>query len=72
MRTSVTDTDELPLLAPETPVAGPHVRRPFQDGRGVRQARRRARRMQRLYALGGLAVLAAFLAATVIVVDMVR
>jgi hypothetical protein len=72
MRTSVTDTDELPLLAPDAPVARPQARHPSTDRRAVRHARRRARRTRRLYALGGLAVLAAFLAATVVVVDMVR
>lgn len=72
MKTSVTDMDELPMLAPEVAVAGPEGRSPTLDRRAVRNARRRARRVRRLYAFGGLAVLVAFLAATIIVVDMVR
>ena len=50
---------------------GLEARRPA-DRRAVRNARRRARRLRRLYALSGLAVLAAFLAATVVVLDMIR
>lgn len=64
-------TDEMPMLAPEVPVTG-HEGAAAPDRRAVRDARRRERRLRRVYALSGLAVLVAFLAATVIVVDMVR
>jgi hypothetical protein len=72
MKTSDADTDGLPMLAPEVSVAGPADRHPVLDRRAVRNAKRRARRQRRVYAMGGLAVLAAFLAATIVVVDMVR
>jgi hypothetical protein len=42
------------------------------DRRALRARRRRVRRVRRLYAAGGLAVLAAFLFATVAVLDVVR
>ena len=42
------------------------------DRRAMREGRRRERRRRRLYALSGVAVLAAFLFATVIVMDVVR
>ncbi|HLW45862.1 MAG TPA: hypothetical protein VKR78_06570 [Acidimicrobiales bacterium] len=72
MRTSVTDTDELSELAPAMPVTSADDRTGALDRRAVRDARRRARRSRRLFALGGLAILGAFLATTVVVVDMVR
>ncbi len=77
MRMPARDTDELPVVAPADELAGPGaaggpegIRAP--DRRAVRDARRRTRRLRRLYALGGLVVLAAFLAGTIVVVDMVR
>ena len=78
MRTQSRDTVELPVVVPENGLVGsrelaggPEAPRPA-DRRAVRDARRRARRARRLYALLGLAVLAAFLVATVVVLDMVH
>ncbi|HTX62549.1 MAG TPA: hypothetical protein VMD28_02845, partial [Acidimicrobiales bacterium] len=67
-----TDNDERSVLGPEKSVAGPEDSGPSPDRRAVLDERRRSRRLRRLYAFGGLAVLVAFLAATVVVVDMVR
>ena len=66
------ETDELPVLAPAVSGAGAELRGPRPDRRALRCARRKARQVRRLYTLGGLAVLAGSLAATVVVVDMVR
>jgi hypothetical protein len=78
MRTTpARDTDELPVAAAAEELGGPgavggSVGTCVPDRRAVRDARRRTRRLRRLYALGGLLVIAAFLAATIVVVDMVR
>ncbi len=77
MRMPARDTDELPVVAPADELAGPGAAggpecTRVPDRRAVRDARRRTRRLRRLYALGGLVVLAVFLAATIVVVDMVR
>ncbi len=72
MRTPVTDTDERATPAPRMPASGDGTPTLSPARKTVRDARRRARRARRLYTLGGLAVLVAFLAATVVVVDMVR
>lgn len=72
MKESVTDTDELRVLGSGVSVAGSQDRSQSPDRRGLLGQRGGTRRVRRLYALGGLAVLAVFLAATVVVVDMVR
>jgi UDP-N-acetylmuramyl pentapeptide phosphotransferase/UDP-N-acetylglucosamine-1-phosphate transferase len=72
MKASVMDRDELSVLVSQGSVAGGEELAPTLDRRAVRDRRRRERRLRRLYTLGGLAVLAAFLVATVVVVDMVR
>lgn len=76
MRTSATDTDEQPVLAPEVATAGRGLPdgggRPARGRRATAAARRKARRVRRLYLCSGLAVLAGFFVATVVVVDMVR
>jgi hypothetical protein len=76
MRTSATDTDEQPVLAPGVATAGPGFPhgggRQAPDRRATAAARRKARRVRRLYLLSGLAVLAGSFVATVVVVDMVR
>ncbi len=73
MTGSVTDPGERPVVAAARSTTGPtDVRPQAVDRRTARDARLKARHKRRLYALGGLAVLAAFLAAAVIVVDMVR
>lgn len=66
------DTDGLREFAPAESTAGQVVGGPSPDRRAVHGARRKARQLRRLYALGGLAVLAGFFAATVVVLDMVR
>jgi hypothetical protein len=78
MSASVWDTVELPatshdVLAIQQPAAdpsGPEHRQ--SDRKAMREVRRRERRRRRLYALSGVIVLAAFLAATVLVLDLVR
>ncbi len=72
MNASVTDTVERSALASQWSGAGAEERVVTLDRRAVRRRRQRERRSQRLYALGGLVVLAVLLAATVVVVDMVR
>ncbi len=72
MKALATDTVERSVLASQGSVAGAEEGIVSLDRRAVRRRRLRERRSQRLYALGGLVVLAAFLAATVVVVDMVR
>lgn len=72
MKASVMDTAELSVLTPRVSLAGAEERIPTFDRRAVRHRRRRERRLRRLYTVGGLTVLAAFLVATVVVVDMVR
>jgi hypothetical protein len=72
MKVPLTDTEELPVLAPHAPVEGMQGRSHSHNRPSVRHQRRLERRVRRLYALGGLVVVAAFLAATIVVVDMVR
>ncbi|MGH8989285.1 MAG: hypothetical protein ACRDXC_11965 [Acidimicrobiales bacterium] len=72
MMASVVGTDEPQVLEPRVLMEGEEPRAKEPDRRALRRARRRARRSRHLYALSGLAVLAAFLVATIIVVDVVR
>jgi hypothetical protein len=76
MRTSATDTDGRPVLAPEVATDGGDLpdwgSRQAPDRRASAAARRKARRVRRLYLFSGLAVLAGTFCATVVVVDMVR
>lgn len=61
---SAIDTAQLPTVVPG--------RVPAPARRDLRAERRHERRVRRVSALGGLAVLAALLAATVFVLDVVR
>lgn len=80
MSTSTMDTAQLPVAVVVAPVDVPEWPAPVRpstaaDPRGrraLREARRKERRARRLVAAGGLAVLAAFLSATVVVVGVVR
>lgn len=65
------DTDGLAMLGPVVSAAADGVGVPL-DRRAMRDARRRERHSRRLYAFAGLSVLAAFFAAAVAVVDVVR
>lgn len=83
MSASITDTAELPV-ALAAPVGALDATPPASealpsgdagdraDRRQVRAERRKARRARRLFTLGGLAVLAAFLSATIAVLGAVR
>lgn len=76
MSVSSTDMAQLPGAPPVPPLAvmvpDPHPKAQPVDRRVLREVRRHERRRRRLSTLAGLAVLAAFLFATVVVLDMVR
>ena len=72
MKGSVMGTGGVSVLASQVSETGGGEPTPSLDRRTARHHRRKARRLRRLYALGGIAVLVAFLVATVVVVDMVR
>jgi hypothetical protein len=74
MTTPNVDTDQLPRGVPAATVPGgaDHVGGPGAGRRALREERRLRRRQRRIYASVGLAILAAFLFATVVVLDMVR
>jgi hypothetical protein len=72
MKGSVMGTGAVAVLASEVSETGGGKPISSPDRRTVRNHRRKSRRVRRLYALAGIAVLVAFLVATVVVVDMVR
>jgi hypothetical protein len=72
MKVPLTDTEELPVLAPHAPVEGMQGRSHSHNRPSVRHQRRLERRVRRLYALGGLVVVAALPPANTGIVETVR
>ena len=74
MSTPATETARRANAAPEPDVAAPRIVPvpPAPRRQALQEGRRRLRRQRRVYAWGSLAALAALLATTIVVLDVVR